>query len=1551
MKKLLWERVARLCLIVGVMVLAGASLDVKPQTSPTGDVMINTTSRGQNWTLSEHPAHVGSPAKSSAQRMPMLANTSTSATSTAYYGAPYTSWNNPTLSADIQAWRTWWLSQWPSYAFCTYNLTLYDPQAYSGLVATETMNPPCGGTQPFYATAYSYAPGKVLGKPCNCVGDPINFGTGNEYRDDTDFDIGVLALHRYYNSNTSVAPGHFGAHWRHTFDRSIEYFSSGSSARVTAYRPDGRQVAFTLQTGVWKADADVSDALIATYDASNNLTGFIFTDATTRHQENYDSQGHLLGIVDTNNQITVFTYSNASTPASIAPSSGLLLTVQDPRGRQLAFTYNAQGNVATVTLPDSGAINYAYDSNGNLVKVTYPDTKYRQYVYNEATLTSNTNLPNALTGEIDESSVRLTDIGYDSQGRAILSRSAGGVDLTQVSYGSGGSNTVTYPAGVQVTYGFLTPNGTVRASSASGPCGPNCGQGYSSLTFDANGYPATSIDFNNTTTATTYSSAGLLTEKIEAQGKSTQRTTNTTWNTALRVPLSRTVLDNANAIVASTSWAYNSAGQTTARCEIDPSLSAATSYTCGSSANAPTGVRQWTYTYCTSVNGTQCPLVGLLLSVKGPRTDANSATTYSYYLSDDPTCASTPQGACAHRKGDLWTTTNALGQVTETLAYDGAGRVLSVKDPNGIITDYTYTARGWLASKTVRGDGTSANPSRSTRIEYWPTGLVSFVYQPDNSFTAFTYDAAHRLTDVYDNAGNKVHYTLDNAGNRTKEDTSDPNGTLTRTLSRVYNQLGQLQQSLTANNHATTYVYDANGNTTGVSDALGHATGNAYDPLGRLIQALQDTTGINASTQLTYDANDHLTQVLDPKGLATTYGYNGLGDLTQLTSPDTGATGYTYDAAGNRLTQTDARGVTSNYAYDALNRLVAASYSDSNYNQSYTYDAVQGVCQAGEQTAKGLLTGTQAKGATTQYCYDRWGQLVRKVQTVGSLTQVTRYAYDTYGRMQGLTYPDGGVVDYVRNTLGQITEVGYTPAIGSRSVIVTSVTYAPFGPSTGWNYGNGRTLSRTLTLDYRPNAIQDSQSGGLSYAYGFDAAGNLGALMDGTQTTSLGKFVYDGMNRLTQQQNGAGSPLYTWSYDATGNRTQAQSINSGTQAYTYDTGSHHLIQLAAATRTYDAVGNTTDMGNGKGYSYGPDSRMSAVLIAGVATMQYAYDARGQQVSRTSGSATSVFAYDEAGHWLGEYDSAGAAKQQVIWLDDMPVGVITTTSGIPTLAYIEPDHLGTPRAVIDLTRNVAIWGWPLTSEAFGNVQPDQDPDGDGVLFGFDMRFPGQRYDANTGLNQNWNRDYETASGRYSQSDPIGLAGGISTYGYVGSGPLGAIDPQGLFMTSVDAYCMQDPSGCADMFRDMTHGAAQVQRNLGNECAAQGLDAASDVFEAAAPILPLLTVGGMASKGLGGQNPLYKSAVDQFKNTKLSNAGRALTKHPEVIGETKETLRQMLRTDSAINDAAHAALRDIMRNGATTTPVLGRYGVVTQTRIPGGFGARWASDGSFIGFINP
>lgn len=184
--------------------------------------------------------------------------------------------------------------------------------------------------------------------------------------------------------------------------------------------------------------------------------------------------------------------------------------------------------------------------------------------------------------------------------------------------------------------------------------------------------------------------------------------------------------------------------------------------------------------------------------------------------------------------------------------------------------------------------------------------------------------------------------------------------------------------------------------------------------------------------------------------------------------------------------------------------------------------------------------------------------------------------------------------------------------------------------------------------------------------------------------------------------------------------------------------------------------------------------MTQARRAGAVTMNYRYNGRGEQVRRFLGATNTYTLYDESGHWLGDYDTNGIARQQAIWLDDLPVGLLTDAT---KLHYIEPDHLGSPRVVIDPVRDVAVWNWSLKGEAFGNTAPDQDPDGDGAAFVFDMRFPGQRYDAASGLNQNYFRDYDAATGRYAQSDPIGLAGGMNSYAYVGSSPIQMTDPSG------------------------------------------------------------------------------------------------------------------------------------------------------------------------------
>ncbi|WP_407951188.1 RHS repeat domain-containing protein [Parachitinimonas caeni] len=156
------------------------------------------------------------------------------------------------------------------------------------------------------------------------------------------------------------------------------------------------------------------------------------------------------------------------------------------------------------------------------------------------------------------------------------------------------------------------------------------------------------------------------------------------------------------------------------------------------------------------------------------------------------------------------------------------------------------------------------------------------------------------------------------------------------------------------------------------------------------------------------------------------------------------------------------------------------------------------------------------------------------------------------------------------------------------------------------------------------------------------------------------------------------------------------------------------------------------------------------------TITFGYDPLGQRVSKTSDGKTTRFAYDSEGHLIGEYDADGKARQEIVWLGDLPVALFTYEAGkLKDSFAIHTDHLGTPR---ELTRqgNTVVWRWE--GEPFGNSLPNEDVDGDGQKVSFNLRFPGQYHDSETGRFYNYFRDYNPATGRYVQSDPIGLAGG-------------------------------------------------------------------------------------------------------------------------------------------------------------------------------------------------
>jgi RHS repeat-associated protein len=119
-------------------------------------------------------------------------------------------------------------------------------------------------------------------------------------------------------------------------------------------------------------------------------------------------------------------------------------------------------------------------------------------------------------------------------------------------------------------------------------------------------------------------------------------------------------------------------------------------------------------------------------------------------------------------------------------------------------------------------------------------------------------------------------------------------------------------------------------------------------------------------------------------------------------------------------------------------------------------------------------------------------------------------------------------------------------------------------------------------------------------------------------------------------------------------------------------------------------------------------------------------------------------------------------------------------------FVYTDHLNTPRAIADTTSKV-VWRWE--GDPFGQTLPDEDPDRDGTTFTYNLRFPGQQFDPETGLAYNYFRDYDPQTGRYIQADPIGLKGGVNPYRYAEGNPVTNYDPKGLADGNVH-YFMPD-----------------------------------------------------------------------------------------------------------------------------------------------------------------
>lgn len=192
---------------------------------------------------------------------------------------------------------------------------------------------------------------------------------------------------------------------------------------------------------------------------------------------------------------------------------------------------------------------------------------------------------------------------------------------------------------------------------------------------------------------------------------------------------------------------------------------------------------------------------------------------------------------------------------------------------------------------------------------------------------------------------------------------------------------------------------------------------------------------------------------------------------------------------------------------------------------------------------------------------------------------------------------------------------------------------------------------------------------------------------------------------------------------------------------------------------------------------------------------YVYNGLGQRVKKSASTGAGqwanvrhfIYAEDRTsilGDYIQTVDQSGNAStlsvgSELVYLEGQPVPLLRNGQVYASM----PDHLGTVRTIKD-ANGVVMWRW--NSDAFGQSVPEEQPSGQATKFYYQFRFPGQYADGESGMTYNNARYYNPVNGRYYSSDPIGLAGGISTYSYVNGSPLTSVDRAGLWSTDAHNY---------------------------------------------------------------------------------------------------------------------------------------------------------------------
>ena len=732
--------------------------------------------------------------------------------------------------------------------------------------------------------------------------------------------------------------------------------------------------------------------------------------------------------------------------------------------------------------------------------------------------------------------------------------------------------------------------------------------------------------------------------------------------------------------------------------------------------------------------------------------------------------------------------TDAIGKVW-TFTFDKYGRPESATDPLAHTTSRGYDKVGNLTSLTDAFNRTwtfsyDVNDNLLGVVD--PLGnSVGAEYRADSMPVRLTDEEGREQRYEYDNEGRVVR-EIDGAGNVIAYhygETATTPATSAKVVRTDYPTFYKILEFDVLQRVTRTVVrdpvddtvlrslsfeYDANDNVTATEDGQGKRSEAEYDALNRLVLT---RAADGSSTEFTYNNRDQVTAVKDANGGVSTTVFDRVGRVIRETTPEGRTTSYTYDTA------TDLADVYYQVTRTAPSGRKGVALLDPCGNvKSYQYypdgvATVPGQTVEFQHDANGKMTQV-TDGTTTIGCaYDELGRLAQETIDYGNgLVLTDSYTHHKNGLLASYTGPNGITYAFTYDAGNRVSGISIP---GQGDVTYNSYEWDRVAAMT-LPGGTARTHGYDPLMRLRELSVKDPGESPIltrSLAYAAD-----GAVLEKNTEHGTYTYQYDDLERLVDVVNPDGDDE-AYTYDTVGNRLTAAGT-TGTWNYDrdnrlldYDAGNVQLnydddgnmIERVTPDATfefrYDTQGRLVEVRDGLGgqiialYEYGPFGRRLWKEVAGVRT--YFHYSRFGLAGEYAADGTELRTYG--------YAPGNAWSTNPLFLRE---------SGV--YYWFQNDRMGTPQK---LTATSGLVVWSAVYQAFGAARVDVD------IVTCNLRFPGQYFDAETGLHYNWARYYDPATGRYLSIDPLG--DGINLYLYAYGDPMAYIDPWGLHgLKSVD-----------------------------------------------------------------------------------------------------------------------------------------------------------------------